>query len=237
MIWVRDLTGRFSERPHYKNEELDYECEGLILGFLQQHQRPKSFPIATDAITLLIEELTSDFDCYSDLTDEGERVEGVTYFYPGKKPAVRISKNLSENDPTEHRLRTTLTHELGHVKFHTFLWNVQRPKLFDTGKPQDKVICKRDTMLNASQKDWMEWQAGYASGSILMPITELRNQVSSILKAAGVIAPILIDSPVAENVISTIAGHFEVSQQAAAVRISQQGYLTRDSQTLNLLKF
>lgn len=31
---VRD--GRFGERPHYKPEELDDECESVIVGFLRK---------------------------------------------------------------------------------------------------------------------------------------------------------------------------------------------------------
>ncbi len=54
-------------------------------------------------------------------------MEGVTDFCPGEKPTVRIAHQLSEEPRRENRLRTTLTHEYGHVKFHAFLWAVQQP--------------------------------------------------------------------------------------------------------------
>ncbi len=80
-------------------------------------------PIPTDVITKLIERNTQYLDLYADLSkEEGSNVEGVTDFYPGDKPIVRIAKALSEGINRGHRLRTTLTHEYGHVKFHDYLY-------------------------------------------------------------------------------------------------------------------
>src|ERR1700681_3122034 len=49
------------------------------------------------------------------------QVEGITDFFPGKRPKVRIARHLVEDERMANRLRTTLTHELGQLKFHAFM--------------------------------------------------------------------------------------------------------------------
>src|SRR4051812_7822660 len=82
-------------------------------------------PIPTDALTKLIERDAADLDLYADLSSAGSAgsdVEGVTTFIRGEKPRVHIAAELSEQERLVHRLRTTLTHEYGHVWLHNPLW-------------------------------------------------------------------------------------------------------------------
>jgi len=123
MKWVKDRTSRFSLRPHYLPAELDSECEKLITDFLHERHGKIEYPVSTDDMTVLIETLTSDLDLYADLSNEEGEVEGVTDFFPGRRPKVRISKQLTLDPGMSNRFRTTLTHELGHVKFHTFMFD------------------------------------------------------------------------------------------------------------------
>jgi hypothetical protein len=125
--YVRDTTGRFSQRPHYEMSELDEECEHIITSFMQEQHSDLILPIPIDDLTKLIERDADDLDLYADLSDEGPDVEGITYFRPGQKPTVRIANGLSKHSQSENRLRTTLSHEYGHVKFHDPLW--QRVKI------------------------------------------------------------------------------------------------------------
>jgi len=74
----------------------------------------------------------------------------------------------------------THTHEFGHVKFHGPLWaqKFANGDLLERGVNSNKAISKRDNILDAPQSDWMEWQAGYISGALLMPATPVRRLVS-----------------------------------------------------------
>jgi len=123
MIWVKDKTGRFAQRPHYEPSELDLECESMMAEFLRGRHGKVCYPVSTDDLTVLIEKHVENLDLYADLSAEGTDVEGVTDFLLGKRPRVRISGNLVTRDWMANRLRTTLTHELGHVKFHTFMFD------------------------------------------------------------------------------------------------------------------
>jgi hypothetical protein len=176
--WVTDRSGRFAQRPHYFPGELDTECERAILAFLNKRHNKAEFPIKTDDLTVFIEE-QADLDSYADLSGEGEGVEGVTEFVPGKRPVVKIADSLSE-PYLENRLRTTLTHEYGHVHFHRFMFEDGQSasgSLFAQTHTVQGNKCHRDAIIGAPERDWMEWQAGYACGAILMPVGALFDAV------------------------------------------------------------
>jgi hypothetical protein len=125
MRWVPDSTGRFGVRPQYSGAELDAECERNLHRFLAARYGRVNLPVSTDALTIMLEQATSDFDLYADLRSLGADVEGVTEFSSDRRPCVRISKELSLDCHSQRRLRTTLAHEYAHVKLHSFLWNLR----------------------------------------------------------------------------------------------------------------
>jgi hypothetical protein len=228
MKWVKDKTGRFAQRPHYLPEELDVECEELISTFLRERHGRAQYPVSTDDLTVLVETLVADLDLYADLSQEEGEVEGVTDFLPGKKPKVRISKRLSEDDRMANRLRTTLTHELGHVKFHAFMFEAPKSGLlFEPATPNLTNKCKRDNMLEARQSDWMEWQAGFACGAFLMPGTVVAEIVREFVRGLkDPIAQLHLSSTEGQSLITTLTERFGVSRDAARVRLLQKGILT-----------
>jgi hypothetical protein len=187
MKWVPDRSGRFPERPHYAPNELDAECERLMIEFLLARHGRAEFPIATDDLTVLIESAVADLDMYADLSAEHREVEGLTEFRPGLKPRVRISAALACAPRLENRFRTTLTHEFGHVHFHRFLFDLPswRDLLFPVPDRPQMNTCKRETIVGAKPNDWMEWQAGYACGALLMPGGALRRAVQAFSAGRG----------------------------------------------------
>lgn len=230
---VPDKTGRFAERPHYEQEELDRECERLVAAFLRKRHGDTRFPISTDELRSLIEEHAESLDNYADLSEYGEDVEGMTAFYPDRKPEVFISEKLANDPRRENRLRTTLAHEFGHVHFHRHLWAERflTGNLFDRGNHENKAICKRDTILGARQVDWMEWQAGYVSGAILMPAGPIRRLVGGYCQQHGLHAGIQVGSDQAREAIQWVMEAFAVSEDAARVRLIKLGALTDTTQS------
>lgn len=225
--YVPDRTGRFSQRPHYKPEEIDRECESIITGFLRDTYCEANFPVSTDDLTRLIERDTDDLDLYGDLSVYGPEVEGVTEFHPGQKPLVTISAKLADDDRRENRLRTTLTHEYGHVHFHTYLWEIEPPQrdLLAQNPNANKQICKRDTILDAAQTDWMEWQAGYVCGALLMPVSRVRRLVGEYQEAYGLFGAVGHAGAHGQALIAEMQKAFQVSVDAARVRLFKLGVL------------
>ena len=227
VTYVPDRTRRFRQRPHFEPEELDSECENIICGFLKEIYGEVKFPVSTDNLTRLIERESDDLDLYADLTEFGPNVEGVTEFRLGKKPRVKISAVLSNDERRENRLRTTLTHEYGHVHFHTYLWEIELPQrdLLAKVTNANKHICKRDTILNAERSDWMEWQAGYVCGALLMPASHVRRLVGEYQEAHGLFGIIGHAGKHGQALISMMQTVFQVSADAAKVRLFKLGAL------------
>lgn len=236
MKWVKDTTGRFPQRPHYLPDEIDTECEHLLTEFLQKNKGEVTYPVSTEDLTVLIESMVDDLDLYADLSSEEGGVEGVTDFFAGKRPRVRISKSLSEATNMENRLRTTLTHELGHVKFHGFMFelNAGRQSLFPSAAPSLTNKCKREQIIGAAKRDWMEWQAGYACGSLLMPVSALRETIRDFLhEEALVVAKCALDTEEGQKLVGRVVCRFMVSRDAARVRLSQMGALVESHAMLS----
>ena len=241
MKWVADQTGRFRLRPYYDRGELDLECERIVSRFLERKYGVCCFPISTDDLTVMIEEDTSDLDLFADLSGFGEDVEGLTDFFPDRKPAVKISADLSLDDRSEHRLRTTLAHEYGHVKFHTFLWELNRLEnpertIMCTGKysrlfrkfnrtaPEVNPRCKSSSIIDAPFEDWMEWQASYACGAFLMPLSPLRKTTEEFLRRHSYHNWLPADTDEATDLAALVAESFDVSTDTACVRLRKLGF-------------
>ena len=229
--FVPDRTGRFSQRPHYKPEDLDWECENIINGFLKDNYGVAQFPVLTSDLTRLVERDADDLDLYADLSEFGPDVEGLTEFFHGQKPKVKISLHLAEDERRENRLRTTLTHEYGHVRFHAYLWELEPPRrtLFEDTPNGNRQICKRDTILDAAQTDWMEWQAGYVCGALLMPITPVTRLVGAYQESHGLYGVIGTNDSHGQNLIESVQSAFQVSVDAARVRLIKLGFLGETS--------
>lgn len=237
VYYVPDRTGRFRKRPFWKEQELDHECESIVTAFLLRRHGNVEYPIRTDDLTVLIEEEVESLDQYADLSEHGPDVEGVTIFMPGRKPRVEIAAFLSEDERRENRLRTTLTHEFGHVHFHGPLFREHQDQvdLFASASAEPDVVrCKRDTMIEAPQADWMEWQAGYVCGALLMPLSAVRRTLGGIHDRLGSSEAVHADSQAGEELIRAVVQSFQVSAQAAQVRLQRLGYLGVPSGSLGL---
>ncbi len=211
MRWVRDVSGRFPRRPHYDNAELEATCADLLDEL--SGVRALRYPVSTDDLTVLIERRAADLDLYcEDLPDD---VEAATDFVPGERPRVRVAARLSGRARSAHRLRTTLAHELAHVVLHNFLW------WFDAGA---RPPAERAASLSPKcgprgvATDWMEWQANYCAGALLMP-------ASAVREAFGAPEGEWQRSARGRALARSTQAHFEVSAPAAIVRLGQLGYL------------
>ncbi len=227
MRWVRDGTGRFRWRPFLEASEIDALCEHRIQRFLLDHYGHVAYPLVTDDLTRLIEQDADDLDLCADLSalcHDNAVVEGVTTFVPGRRPRIQIAWQLVDDARQEARLRTTLAHELGHVLLHDFTGEREetpRPRDADDPDPASSTQCLPWGIRTGSGVDWMEWQANYACGALLMPRTAVQQALVPITERHD--AP----SPMAGGLgraIDIVQGHFLVSDAAALVRLRQLGY-------------
>ncbi len=232
MRYVRDTVHGFQERPHYSEAELDTMFEHAVATFLKTKYGVVDFPIATDALTTLIEQDVSDLDQYADLTRYGAGVEGMTEFLRDAKPAVCISKTVHR---FENRLRTTLTHEYGHVVLHAPLFAMAERQLkLGPNQKANAIYCYRDNMLPVRKIDWMEWQAGYASGAALMPKSYVTKLVAGIHEHFGIYGAVSANSQNGRALIAAVVDRFQVSREAAEVRLKVLHFIGAEQATRSL---
>ncbi len=221
MKWVPDSTGRFRFRPYYEEGELDIECERIVTRYLDGKYGSRRYPLSTDDLTVMIEQDTSALDVYADLSGMGDDVEGLTDFFPDKPPAVRISRKLTLDSKREHRLRTTLAHEYGHVRFHTFLWDLSR---YEKPSAGNRKFYRVFSGFGEEDSDWMEWQAGYACLAFLMPLTSLKQLAVRYLPAGnGRWLPAISEQ--AAELVEKVAVTFGVAKSDAVTRLLRLGLL------------
>lgn len=209
-------------RPHYLPEELDRLLERVLLDFFRPTHGAIPYPIPTDDLTRLIERDTADFDPGADLSCYGPGVEGVTEFATRGKPRVRIAAELAYDERRESRYRTTLTHEYGHVHLHSYLFQLAA---METKEGKQGHVCKRETILGAGQTDWLEWQAGYVCGALLMPVSAVRKVARSCAEAHKLTKATDFRGAPCLAMVEETKRTFQVSEQAARVRLSQLGIL------------
>ena len=158
------------------------------------------------------------------------------------RPAVKIAAELSDDASRENRLRTTLTHEYGHVHFHGYLFNPLAAELdFGTaemgGSNRGGIqVCKRETILEAASVDWMEWQAGHVCGAILMPASYVRCLIREGFGDRLTDRPVTALDPLGADVVAAVRQTYRVSADAARVRLLRLGLLQPTQPTAALFR-
>lgn len=223
MRWILTESGPFPRRLHFDNmNELDVECERLVkLVYYEKFEKDFVPPLDDDALQVLIEQ-HADIDLYAELP---EAVHGQTEFQPGKRPLIRVNSSVSDNEQRRNRLRTTLAHEWFHAVHHRAAWEIRWAHAHARGE-SDVVVqqtqlplfaCSQETIIEAPENEWAEFQAGYASCAILMPVTSVRTEMARLTSAIF---------PREQAAVEHIAHTFQVSTQAARWRLAHLRSLT-----------
>jgi Zn-dependent peptidase ImmA (M78 family) len=100
------------------------------------------------------------------------------------------------------------------------------PDLLRQQPNRDKVICKRDSMLDAAQTDWMEWQAGYVCGAILMPKNAVLTLCRRFAEDHGLFGAVSLQAAAGADLIAQVVSAFKVSADAARVRLLKLNLVT-----------
>ena len=178
-------------------------------------------PLTTDLLTVMLEEYAERLDLYADMD---ANVEGLTTISATTRPFVRINRYLSMVPARTNRFRSTLAHELYHLVYHAPYYQEKSRQGDLFNKAAAEIVCLRGTILGAKKVDWREWQAAYGAGALLMPRIALQ-QVIREQSDIYELPPYMEESQAADAVIVLIATCFEVSREAAAVRLWQKGFL------------
>jgi Zn-dependent peptidase ImmA (M78 family) len=129
-----------------------------------------------------------------------------------------------------------LAHEFGHVHLHAYLFDMadRQVTALPPNHKANAIYCKRETILTAQPVDWREWQASYASSALLMPATCVRKTVAPLREKHRIFGAVRDDSQQGRTLIDAVAAQYQVSKDAARVRLSVLGILGEPSATPSL---
>lgn len=229
--------------PHYRKNnrkvpilsksEINIFAERYVRDFMPQVlEYPQPFNIEGFIETYLDLQLD-----YQYLSNDG-RYLGMTVFNDTNKVIVYFPEHSQADyihadhgtviidttlldEKQEHRYRFTLGHESGHWIFHReyFGYDPYQMTLFEMGLPYIQCCVTNGNYLHTATSDWddarwMEWQADKFSAGILMPEKAVR---------------LLLDKDAHYNnvyrIISLVSETFNVSEQAAYLRLCDLGYI------------
>lgn len=224
-IWIKDSTRRFKLRPLFKESEIEEEARSSLKKLCSRLAIEVSYPLSDDALVLLIESLTDEFDQYADMTEIDGEVDGFTEFSPHKLPNVYVNADLTMNG-NRNRKRMTVAHEAGHVVLHRGLYSQDQRQLDLINIEENiPIYCRQNEILNGV--DWREWQASFFAGSLLMP----KQLLSDLIDASYRSHPPIDGSAEAIALRNLVASHFDVSRDAARVRLVQARMVRPSGQT------
>jgi hypothetical protein len=183
--------------------------------FMNRRAGGYRLPIPTNELMRLLDERAGEIDPYANLP---KGIHGRTTLYFDRRPQVEIAASIYKTR-SDHRVRTTVCHEFGHVWLHGPLWREAGARKAKGVGPVWK--CYRDNILTAPKSDWIEWQAGWVSGAILMPASASRAWAAECTEKFAMKLPFSAKSAASAELIRLLAERCDVSVQAARVRLSK----------------
>ena len=223
--------------PVLRKSEFDLVATKFLEKYCPQALRiPMALPIeliAVDGLHLNVEHLhiTDDFselgkifftdgmtEIYLDESDEYIR-------RPVQAGTVFIDQNVREKYHCGCE-RFTLAHECIHWDQHKLHYLLQQPRVADGTAvaqrcPKEQCCCRAER----TEEDWMEWQANGIAAAILMPKNAFLQKASEIVSDWD--EGVLYSHSGAECLgflAMELATFFEVSLQAAKIRLTEVGY-------------
>lgn len=219
--WSRDSTRRFTDRPFYTQREIEEAAQTALRQCAEKAKVSSTWPLPDHMLHKLVDFLTLRFDPYGDLSHIGIDVDGYTVFSRVEKPSVFINRDL--DDPRYRlRRRMTIAHELGHVVLHQKLYERDDRQLdLLVPEPLTPVYCAKNQIVRSV--DWCEWQAGFFGGALLMPTNLLVEYIGKFDEKA--LIGVAAEGFSARRLEVLVSEEFDVSKEAARVRLSQVGII------------
>ena len=181
-------------------------------------------------------------DQYADLDST---VLGQTEFYSDRPPKIFINRDLTgaayDDDTslgTRGRWRATIAHEGSHVVLHRALFEINQDQsslfqLREQAQPQRLMRCLKKNVLfrGGGGSDWREVQANMAMAALLMPRSLFSRLATKAAEERGLDAePLMAETPAATTLAVRMAELFEVSRQAAGIRLETLGIVSAAKQ-------
>jgi len=214
---LRTSTGPFSERPYYKDHEIEDICTDALREVALLPTEPR--PVRIDRF---IEKRFGIVPSYENLP---EGILGLTRFTKDGVKDVVVANALDADSSVsaQRRIRTTLAHEAGHCLLHTHLFVLATPpkSLFGdfTEPTKPKILCRDEPGSARYSGQWWEFQANTAMGYLLMPRALVDKVVDEFLVPVGNLGGKRIDPLRHAAALLALSETFDVNRIVAQIRL------------------
>jgi hypothetical protein len=234
MKHIPQAAGPFRKWPFFETQEI----EKIAVDDLRSCGLLPAVPSAVD-IERVAKALFGFDPVY---TDPGEGVMGYIRFGPKKPEAIIIHESLTDlaGGPTlEHRLRSTLAHEVGHGRLHvgpfTELFQAKKTGYANEwvrspGTHHASFLCRASDINDAATvrgpglaawERMAEWQANRYMAAILAPARLVSQAVRSLLGCSDSHTRVLLTEAQRQALAPEISQCFNVSRQLASIRLGE----------------
>jgi len=194
-----------------------------------------------DVEALVEDSLGADLDQYAPLPRD---VLGVTEFRGGLPPKVLINRDLTEaafDVPApaagaRGRWRATVAHEAAHILLHRVLAepDPSQTSLLELPAPdlpsQRLFRCLKREVTFGGGSDWREVQANRCMAALLMPRSLFLQAVAWAKAEVGLFPEEALRAEGLDGVVRRLARRFQVSRQAAGIRLEELGLVAAPGQ-------
>jgi len=217
----RDSTGRFTQRPYFKDEEFESITSSALQAVDLLPRSPE--PIRIDRFI----EKSFGLECqYEDLPSG---VLGEARFGPSGVIGIYVSRDIGDDTATgERRVRTTLAHECGHCLLHAHLIALgEAAFLLDRTIPGvSRVLCRGENVLGGvvgqcREQPWYEWQANRAMSALLLPKTLFLAAAGAFTREVGSLGRREFEFGRLDEAGRVLGEIFEVNPVVARFRVEQ----------------
>lgn len=220
MKTVRSRSGPFSERPHFKDGEIERMCFTELKGAKLLPSEPE--PIRIDRFIEIRFEVTPSYE------QLGDGILGFTEFGPNGVRRIVVNEVLDKDTsaPARRRLRSTLAHEAGHALLHLYLFALgSKPaSLFGEVNSAPEILCRDvqgEHVVRGYDGRWWEYQANRAIGGFLLPGGLFERACEPYLEKSGAFSVPTMPTEKRELASRALAEIFDVNPIVVSIRLDQ----------------
>lgn len=218
--------------PYIKKRNFDKIAESFLKKYYPEALRQPT-PISVDSIvtamglTIHHEKLSPDDSIFGQMVFKDTMIEVVE---EGELVPKKFDKGsiLVDKDVVFKRnvgsFNNTVVHECVHWELHKLYYEVKMLTDSNHSTMRSRTEENRADSSMWGPLDWMEWQANGITPRILMPKVQTRIKIRELFQTLTLVNPDMNRSELVSEVVDNLASFFNVSRQAAKIRMIDLGF-------------
>lgn len=218
--------------PYISKKEFDNIAESFLkkyypVALRQPTPIPVELIVAEMGLSIHREKLTLDDSIFGKMVFKDTKVEviedGQLVFKPFSKGSILVDKDVVYKRNVGS-FNNTVIHECVHWELHKVFHEI---RMILNNEYSVASSWTEDNLADSSMWspiDWMEWHANGIAPRILMPKVQTKIKIRELFQTLTLVNPDISRSELVREVVDELAEFFNVSKQAAKIRMIDLGY-------------